>query len=179
MKISSLILCICCFITTLSFAQKAKKKVHKRVKKVKVIANVKPQPAIQENTASSSTTQGICGTIVWKSGNMMPSPDKVILPPKPIERELLVYELTNIAQATLQNGFYKAIASTLIKTVKSDSQGKFCVDLPEGSYSLLVREGDKGLYANSFDDKGNILPVQVGKDKVSIIVFTVDYQAVY
>ncbi|WP_146199206.1 hypothetical protein [Arcicella aurantiaca] len=179
MKISSLILCICCFMTTLSFAQKAKKKVHKKVKKVKIVAKAKPQPAVEENTASSSTTQGICGTIVWKSGNMMPSPDRPIPPPKPIERELLVYELTNIAQATLQDGFYTAIASTLIKTVKSDVQGRFCVDLPEGSYSLLVREGEKGLFANSFDDKGNILPVTVGKDKVSIIVFTVDYQAVY
>ncbi|MCU0470496.1 MAG: hypothetical protein MUF58_18050, partial [Arcicella sp.] len=71
------------------------------------------------------------------------------------------------------------IAKSLIKTVKSDADGRFCVDLPEGSYSLLVREGDKGLYANSFDGEGNIFPVKVGKDKVSIIVFTVDYQAVY
>jgi hypothetical protein len=42
-----------------------------------------------------------------------------------------------------------------------------------------VKEGDKGLYANSFDGQGNIFPVKVGKDKVSIVMFTIDYQAAY
>jgi hypothetical protein len=42
-----------------------------------------------------------------------------------------------------------------------------------------VKEGEKGLYANQFDGEGNIFPVKVSKDKVSIVVFTIDYQAVY
>jgi hypothetical protein len=178
MKITSLILCIFCVMATLSFAQKGKKKIPKRVKKVKVVKPTKPITAVQ-TPEPSTTTQGVCGSVIWKSGNMMPSPDKPVTPAKPIQRDILVYELTNIAEATIQDGFYKAIAKSLIKTVKSDADGRFCVDLPEGSYSLLVREGDKGLYANSFDGEGNIFPVKVGKDKVSIIVFTVDYQAVY
>jgi hypothetical protein len=123
--------------------------------------------------------QGICGSILWKSGNLMPSPDREVPKPKPIQRELLVYELTNISEATLQDGFYTAIVKSKLKSVKSDADGKFCLDLPEGDYSLFVKEGDKGLYANSFDGKGNIFPVKVSKDKISIIVFTVDYQAVY
>ncbi len=176
MKISTLILCILCVFTSLSFSQKSKKKVHRKVKKVKVIA----KPIIKPVTITEKDIQqGICGSIFWKSGNFMPSPDHETPKATPIQRELSVYELTNISEATLQNGFYTAIVKSKIKSIKSDANGKFCLDLPEGDYSLFVKEGDKGLYANSFDGKGNIFPVKVCKDKVSIIVFTVDYQAVY
>lgn len=176
MKISALILCVCCLMTTVSFSQKTKRKVHRRVKKVIVITKPVIAPvAITEKDIQ----QGVCGSIIWKSGNLMPSPDREAIKAKPIQRELCVYELTNIAEATVQNGFYTAIAKSKIKSVKSDAEGKFCLDLPEGEYSLFVKEGDKGLYANSFDGKGNIFPVKVSKDKVSIIVFTVDYQAAY
>ena len=176
MKISALILCVLFLTTTLSFSQKCKKKVHKRIKKVSVITKSVIEPIV---VSEKDTKQGVCGSIVWKSGNLMPSPDREAVKAKPLKRELLVYELTNISEATSQNGFYTAIAKSKIKSVKSDAQGKFCVDLPEGEYSLFVKEGDKGLYANSFDGKGNIFPVKVSKGKVSIIVFTVDYQAVY
>lgn len=176
MKISALILCVCCLMTTLSFSQKTKKKMHKRMKKVTVIAKPVIEPVA---VTKKDIHQGICGSIVWKSGNLMPSPDREAVKAKPIQRELFVYELTNISEATFQNGFYTAIVKSKIKCVKSDAEGKFCLDLPEGDYSLFVKVGDKGLYANSFDGKGNIFPVKVSKDKISIIVFTVDYQAVY
>ena len=176
MKKITLFLCLLCFLTNLSFSQKTKKKVHKRVKKVKVIAKPVVVPVA---VSEKDIQQGICGSIVWKSGNLMPSPDHEPVKAKPVQRELCVYELTNIAEATLQNGFYTAIVKSKIKSVKSDADGKFCLDLPEGEYSLFVKEGDKGLYANSFDGKGNIFPVKVSKDKVSIIVFMVDYQAAY
>ena len=176
MKIPALILCFLCLFTSLSFGQKSKKKRHKKVKKVIVIA--KPV-AVPMTVSEKDIQQGICGSIVWKSGNLMPSPDREPIKAKPVQRELLVYELTNISEATLQDGFYTAIVKSKIKSVKSDVAGKFCLDLPEGEYSLFVKEGDKGLYANSFDGKGNIFPVKVSKDKVSIVVFTIDYQAAY
>ncbi len=175
MKKIPLIFCLICLFSVLSFSQKPKKKVHKKAKKISVIT-----PKIVEPVASNETiNQGICGSIVWKSGNLMPSPNREPVKAKPVQRELFVYDLTNSEQATLQDGFYKAVVTTLIKSVKSDSEGKFCLDLPEGKYSLFVKEGNKGLYANQFDGDGNIFPVKVGKDKLSIIVFTIDYQAVY
>jgi hypothetical protein len=87
--------------------------------------------------------------------------------------------LTNTQQVTSQNGFYKAIVTNLVKSVISDADGKFCLALPEGKYSLFVKEGEKGLYANQFDAEGNIFPVKISKDKLSIIVFAIDYQANY
>jgi hypothetical protein len=175
MKRLTLFFCLISLFSTLSFSQKPKKKVHRKAKKVKVIA-----PKIVAPVASNeSINQGICGSIVWKSDNLMPSPDHEVPKPKAVQRELFVYELTNSEQATLQNGFYKAIVTNLVKSVKSDAEGKFCLELPEGKYSLFVKEGDKGLYANQFDGDGNIFPVKVTKDNLSMIVFTIDYQANY
>lgn len=175
MKKITLILCFISLCSLLSFSQKSKKKINRKVKRVKIIA-----PKIVEPKDSSETpNQGICGSIVWKSGNLMPSPDREVLKPKAVQRELFVYELTNTQQATLQNGFYKAIVTGLVKSVKSDADGKFCVELPEGKYSLFVKEGQKGLYANQFDAEGNIFPVKVSKDNLSMVVFTIDYQANY
>jgi hypothetical protein len=175
MKKLTLIFCLLSLFSTLSFSQKPKKKVHKKAKKVRVIA-----PKVVEPVASNETpNQGICGSIVWKSGNLMPSPDQEVPKPKAVQRELFVYELTNSEQATLQNGFYKAVVTNLVKSVKSDAEGKFCLELKEGKYSLFVKEGDKGLYANQFDGEGNIFPVKVSKDNLSMIVFKIDYQANY
>ena len=175
MKIKSLIILYLCFVASLSFCQKPKKKVCKRVKKVKIIASKN----IESAASIKNPNQGICGSIIWKSGNLMPSPDREPVKAQPVQRELFVYDLTNSEQATLQDGFYKGIVTTFVKSIKSDSEGKFCLELPEGRYSLFIKEGNKGLYANQFDGDGNIFPVKVGKDKLSIIVFTIDYQAVY
>jgi hypothetical protein len=175
MKKIPLIICLICLFSALSFSQKPKKKVHKKVKKVIAISGIYIEPHIREE----SINQGICGSIIWKSGNLMPSPDHEVPKPKGVQRELFVYELANTQQATLQNGFYKAIVTNLVKSVKSDAEGKFCLALPEGRYSLFVKEGDKGLYANQFDGDGNIFPVKVSKDNLSMIVFTIDYQANY
>lgn len=176
MKIPTLLLCVCCLMTTLSFNQKTKRKLCRSVKKVTVIKKLVTQSVA---LSEKDIQQGICGSIIWKSGNLMPSPDHKAVKATPIQRELFVYELTNISETTLQSGFYTDIVKSKVKSVKSGADGKFCLDLPEGDYSLFVKEGDKGLYANSFDGKGNIFPVKVSKDKVSIIVFTVDYQAAY
>jgi predicted lipoprotein with Yx(FWY)xxD motif len=39
----------------------------------------------------------------------------------------------------------------LITSVLSDKNGDFCLELPEGKYSIMVREEGKGLWANIFD----------------------------
>ncbi len=176
MKIKSLIIICLCLFSTLSFSQKPKKKVHKKAKK-EVMHGTKS--CFYPTTNEKDVQQGICGSIVWKSGNLMPSPDQEVPKPKAVQRELFVYELTNSEQATLQNGFYKAVVTNLVKSVKSDTEGKFCLELPEGKYSLFVKEGDKGLYANQFDGDGNIFPVKVTKNNLSMIIFTIDYQANY
>ncbi len=127
-------------------------------------------------------SQGITGSVLWRSGNLMPSPDAKANNAKgtPIVREILIYELTanTKAEPAEEAGFYQKINSKLIKKVTSDASGRFTVSLPEGYYSIFVKE-DKGLYANLFDDTMNIHPVHVQKGKWEKMDIIVDYAAVY
>lgn len=132
--------------------------------------------------------QGICGVVRWLSGNHMPtsvSDDGKPEPPgpnppvdKPVEREVLVYKRCPIAKANGDGPFYRSIDVPLVATTKSGADGKFCVALPPGNYSLFVREGQKGLYANGTTDQ-HVYPVSVEAGKVTTLVFQIDYEAAY
>lgn len=128
---------------------------------------------------SKTSFQGICGTVLFKSGNHMPGPDRPQPKGQPVVREVLIYELTKIDQTeATDDGFYTKINTRLIKKVKSDKDGKFCVSLPAGSYSVFVQE-EKSLYANLSDGQNNIFPVTVEKNRRSTIAFDISYQAVF
>lgn len=127
-------------------------------------------------------SQGISGTVLWRSGNLMPSPDVKVAKSKgsPIVREIFIYELTRNTQTepAEEAGFYQKINAKLIKKVTSNQAGRFKVDLPAGYYSLFVKE-DKGFYANLFDDAMNINPVHIQQGKWEKMDIIVDYAAVY
>jgi len=139
--------------------------------------------ACTHNSTSSSKVihnrNKVCGKVTWVAGNQMPSPDRPPRVPKGIQREVLVYELTNLKQVTQVNGFYSNIKNKLIISVLSDKNGDFCLELPEGKYSIMVREEGKGLWANIFDGEENIFPFEVKKEKNEPINFVVNYQAAY
>ncbi|WP_460671320.1 hypothetical protein [Larkinella ripae] len=123
--------------------------------------------------------QGICGTVLFKSGNHMPGPGRPQPKGQPVVREVLIYELTKTGQTeTAEDGFYSTIKTRLVRKVQSDQDGKFCVNLPPGRYSVFVRE-EKGLYANLLDGDSNIFPVTVEKNRRSTITFDISYQAVF
>jgi hypothetical protein len=131
------------------------------------------------SNAGAKVKQGVCGTVVWKEGNQMPSPKRPQSSAKGVARGVVVYELTRLDQVESDGGFHRNIKTKLIKQVSSDSKGNFCLDLPEGQYSIFVWEDGKGLYANSFDGQSNIFPVAIRKGKVEPITITVDYRASY
>jgi hypothetical protein len=123
--------------------------------------------------------QGICGTVVFKSGNFMPGPDRPQPKGQPVVREVLIYKLTNQSQTeTNDEGFYTKVLTQKVKTVKSGKDGKFCVSLPVGQYSLFVRE-EKGLYANLSDERNNIFPVSVQKNRKTPVTVDITYQAAF
>ena len=128
----------------------------------------------------SAAFQGICGTVLVKRGNHMPSPDAP--PPKvqPAEREILIFPLLNRSQIQAgENGFITSVGEVKpLKTIRSDKAGNFCVRLPAGRYSVVVQE-PQGLYANLFDAQNNIFPVTVKKGKKETISVEITHQAVF
>ena len=126
--------------------------------------------------------QGICGIVVEKRGNNMPSPDspKPSTSGSPAEREVLIFLLLNTSQVDMgENGFINSVREAKpVKTVKSGKDGRFCVNLPVGRYSVVVQE-PKGLYANLSDTQNNIFPVTVGKGKKVSVKVEISHQAVF
>ena len=127
-------------------------------------------------------TQGICGTVVEKRGNYMPSPDSPRPNPggTPVVRKVLIFPLLNMSQVDAgENGFINSVRGVKpVKTVESGKDGKFCVSLPTGRYSVVVQE-PKGLYANLSDSRNNINPVQVEKGRKAQATVEISHQAVF
>ena len=127
----------------------------------------------------SSIDQGIKGQLLWLEGDLMPGPNKPENPPKPVQREIQIYELTNLNSVTKNNeGFFSDIPTDPVAVVQSDEEGKFSIKLPEGNYSVFVKE-EAGLFANKFDGQGNINPVEIKSGEIAEKTIRIDYQAAY
>jgi hypothetical protein len=124
--------------------------------------------------------QGIRGYVYRVSGNQMPSPDRPAPATKGIRTILYIYHLTNLRDVSRQgtSAFYTRIATELVKEVSTDDSGYFKVKLSPGLYSLFVKK-DNLFFANRFDEKNNISPVEVKAGKMSEVVFTINYGATY
>ncbi len=125
-----------------------------------------------------SQKQGLQGQVFWVSGNQMPGPDVVLSPNQGAVREILIYEVTNITDATQVGPFFRDIKTKLVASAQSKSDGTFKVKLPVGSYSVFTREKN-GLYANLFDGKGYINPVTIKAGQYAWRTITIDYEAAY
>jgi hypothetical protein len=131
----------------------------------------------------SKIDQGIQGEVRWLEGNLMPtiSEDPAERAPQhgaPVEREILIYELTPMEQAEGQPPLFSKVNSTLVQQIKTNDKGQFAVELPAGRYSVFVKE-EEGLFANQFDGAGNINPITVYQDSVQTILIEVNYKAAY
>jgi hypothetical protein len=122
--------------------------------------------------------QGLKGQVFWVSGNQMPGPDAVLSPNQGAVREILIYEITNVSDATQVGPFFRDIKTKLIATTQSKPDGSFKIKLPVGSYSVFTRERN-GLYANLFDGRGNINAVTVKAGQFAWRTITIDYDAAY
>ncbi|MEO1052454.1 MAG: carboxypeptidase regulatory-like domain-containing protein [Bacteroidota bacterium] len=129
-------------------------------------------------SSEAQGNQGIKGTVLWYEGNLMPSPQQDPPEGKPVVREMFIYKLTNIGDTKQNEQFFSDIKTELVKTVTTDKNGKFKVDLPEGTYSIFSKE-ENGLFANYFDGNNSIAPVQVVSNQYSEIKFRIDYKAAY
>ena len=110
----------------------------------------------------------------------MPAPGVPQDNPAGIKATIYVYEATRLDQVERigQSAFYSAIHTRFVKTVDSDSSGRFTLALPAGRYSLFSKiEGN--YYANRFDDQNYIALVTVEEGKVAEVNITVSAKASY
>ncbi len=122
--------------------------------------------------------QGIKGKVLLLEGNVMPGPDRKKPAGQPVVRTLHIYKVLLESSLEKEGDFYVLPEQAPVKVIKSDAEGKFSVDLPPGTYSLLSKE-KQGLYANLFDGQGHIYPVEVQAGKYTEVVFKIDYGAFY
>jgi hypothetical protein len=124
--------------------------------------------------------QGIAGYILEEKGNRMPSPDRPLSAPKGLKTLVFIYPVTDITQLTQlsTSGLYKAISTPPQATTTTDSTGYFSVALPTGAYSVFVKYGE-GIYANWFNEKNQVSPVEVKEQKVTTVKLTVSAGASY
>lgn len=128
---------------------------------------------------SYAQKQGIKGKVEWISGNQMPGPDKPATQPQGIKREIYIYQATTVTQTSPQDGtFFSDIKTVLVRKIRSKKNGKFCVRLPPGKYSIFVKE-PRGLFANSFDGQSCIQCVQVNSGEYTTVTLLVNYEAAY
>ncbi|EHQ28154.1 hypothetical protein Mucpa_4063 [Mucilaginibacter paludis DSM 18603] len=127
---------------------------------------------------SGLVKQGISGKVYLKQGNYMPSPGKKAGPGQAVSRTIWIYRLTAREQARASGSYFDHIQTKLVAKTQSDSEGNYAIALPPGKYSVFVDDNSL-LYANSFDGKGNINPVEVKKDSISNKDITISSQAVY
>jgi hypothetical protein len=148
-----------------------------------ICLSCKRHPKVIEKLDTSAALpkiqQGVSGKILFKEGEFSSSGEmldngKVY----GVERQLLFYELTSIKDVEIaESDFVKYTSTEIIDSVNSDKHGNFSKELPEGKYSIFIKES-KRLYSKLSDDD-YYLPVTVMKDSNTIIIIEVDYKASY
>jgi hypothetical protein len=141
------------------------------------LATAGPKP-LRRKARVQAITQ-LCGTVRELTGNHMPGPGaaRTGAGGKPVVRTVLVYpvmSLDSVEQDT--GGFFTNVTAKPVATATSDKAGKFCVRLPAGQYSVLVRE-PKGLYANLFDTKNRINAVVITTGKTTTLPIVISHGA--
>jgi len=125
-----------------------------------------------------SIAQGAWGQVWFWEGDLMPiGPSRRITA---VSRTVYAFELTRTDQVTPAGGggFYSAIHTRLVDSVRSDGRGFFQLTLPVGRYSFFVREQD-AYYANGWDGDSNILPATVETGAVAKVQIDLTYRAFF
>jgi hypothetical protein len=124
--------------------------------------------------------QGISGYILQEKGNRMPSPDKPASTPQGLKTMVFIHPVTEVTQLTklATPGLYQSVNTPAVASATTDSTGYFSVSLPPGTYSIFVKYGE-GVYANWFNEKNQVSPVEVLEQKVTKVKLIVSAGASY
>lgn len=127
--------------------------------------------------------QGVRGQVTWLEGNQMPkvtdqAEDSANPKGTPVKRVILIYPLTKLQDAKMENGLFQSLATEPITEGETDEKGSFSIELAPGSYSIFTKEHD-GIFANSFDTDGNIQPLTIKKGEWQVLDIVINYRATF
>lgn len=113
-------------------------------------------------------TGNLQGTIGIYEGNCMPSPGMPACVPSPLSTMVLITKPSEYFNQNL-----------VVDSVSSGTNGKYSVNLPEGKYSLFLRDG-KEVVCDSWTQAGQNMfctPFEIKKDSVTIMNANIDHAA--
>lgn len=127
--------------------------------------------------------QGIKGKVTWLEGNQMPKISDAPIQTgahkgEPVVRTIQIFPLINLGDTEMENGLFHSLEVKPIAETISNEKGEFKIKLPPGQYSVFTVEED-GLFANIFDQNGDIQPINVKKKKWSKLDIIINYKAFF
>lgn len=142
---------------------------------------IRPKTSVElpELPPQTKVVQGVIGKVLFKEGEFAAS-GELLKNGKAygVERLVLFYERTSLKEVEIGEGdFVKYISTEVLDSVTSDKYGNFSKNLPEGNYSIFIKESDR-LYSK-LEDEDYFLPMKIEKNSSVNVIIEVDYKAVY
>lgn len=118
------------------------------------------------------------GTIVFEKGNQMPGGADHLNLKGEAQRNVYIYELTNLDSVEKVGRLYTTIKSKLVRKAKTKKNGTFKTKLAEGNYSIVTKEKN-GYYVSEFDKYNNLHPILIKSGQTTFVSILINYEAVY
>jgi len=127
---------------------------------------------------NSSNTGLFQGTVSFSEGNQMQSNKYTSVLGKGVQREVHIYELTNVKDVEQIDNLYFSPKSKIVAIIVSNTRGEFKQSLPPGTYSVLIKEGD-GYFASFLDKENNLHPLQINTGETTTADILINYKVSY
>ena len=114
--------------------------------------------------------QGLYGKVTLYEGDCMPGMNKCQM--SNVAR--MIYIRKPAGKEAMKDSYLKK-KTELVEKVKSDKNGNYQVELPNGKYSVFV-EDDKGEYINHFEQDGGAFVIEI-KDNLVKYDIEIDHAA--
>ena len=119
------------------------------------------------------------GMVTEHWGNAMPIKGKSSSNGLPLITKIYIYKPLSLAQLEDQKGSICAkINGDLIQTTRTDSMGHYYLQLPEGSYSIVVAY-EKGFFIPYFSGNEGVALLSLESKKTSILNIKINQKASY
>jgi len=139
----------------------------------------KADPLI-EDQCNRPIRSGIEGMVTFLEGDAMPGPDGPMAKPHAVQREIWICQPLKRLDVPSQEGvFFQIDQNRVVVSKLSTKEGCYRISLDPGIYSVLIKEGDKGWFANLFDQNDLIQPIIIESGRIAKMDLLINYKAAY